>query len=123
MKRQIELSNEAAAALNDQHGAMLAELERHVAAGVHVRGNLVTLDGDEAAVSEAATKVEELAALVDSGHELLPGTVGAVADAVDRETSPAAMLGDVVGRHRSTTVAPPGMSTKKPISSARPVWM
>ncbi|MEI2703552.1 MAG: PhoH family protein [Baekduia sp.] len=119
MKRQIELSNEAAAALNDQHGAMLAELERHVAAGVHVRGNLVTLDGDEAAVSEAATKVEELAALVDSGHELLPGTVGAVADAVDRETSPAAMLGDVVWRHRSTTVAPKSVNQKAYVDAIR----
>ena len=81
MRRQLELSNEAATALSDPNGAIVAELRRHINSQFHLRGNLVTLEGDEDAGAAAAAKVGELAALVDRGHELAPGTVDAVSDA------------------------------------------
>jgi len=119
MRRQLELSNEAATALSDPQGAIVAELRRHINSQFHLRGNLVTLEGDDAAVAAAAAKVGELAALVDGGHELAPGTVDAVSDALDRDHSPAEMLGDVVWRHRTTSVAPKSVNQKAYVDAIR----
>ncbi|HMS71706.1 MAG TPA: PhoH family protein [Baekduia sp.] len=119
MKRQIELSNEAAVALNDTRGEILAELEQISGCDIHVRGNLVTLEGDEAGVSAAAERVAELAALVDQGHELTDATVGVVADAIDTDQSPAAVLSDVVWRHRTTSVAPKSVNQKAYVDAIR----
>ena len=55
MRRQIELSNEVAAAL-DRHRATrsCARSRSHLDCDVYLRGNLVTLDGDAEAVAERA---------------------------------------------------------------------
>ena len=84
MKRQIELSNEAAVALNDTRGEILAELEQISGCDIHVRGNLVTLEGDEAGVSAAAERVAELAALVDQGHELTDASFATIGSELER---------------------------------------
>ncbi len=55
MRRQIELSNEVAAALAGSEDAVLREIEAHVASDVFLRGNIVTLDGDESAAAAEAT--------------------------------------------------------------------
>ena len=47
MKRQIELSNEVAAALAGSQDAVLKEIEQHVDCDVFLRGIVVTLDGSE----------------------------------------------------------------------------
>ena len=65
MRRQLELSNEAAAALSGHADAILRALEGHVDCEVYLRGNLVTLEGDGPAVEAAATVVAELADLAD----------------------------------------------------------
>ena len=46
MRRQIELSNEVAAALSGSGDEILRALEAHVDCDLFLRGNLVTLDGD-----------------------------------------------------------------------------
>src|SRR2546423_556232 len=69
VRRQLELSNEAAAALSGNGDAILRALEGHVECDVYLRGNLVTLEGDENSVDTAATVVTELADLSDQGHE------------------------------------------------------
>jgi len=119
MRRRLEVSNDAAAALSDTHGTVVAELERHSGCSLHLRGNLVTIDGDDAAVAHAATTVEELAALVDAGHEITSGTIDAVTDALDHDTSPAAVLEDVIWRHRGITVAPKSLGQKRYVDAIR----
>jgi phosphate starvation-inducible PhoH-like protein len=119
MRRRLEVSNEAAAALSDPQGTVVKELERHAHCDVHLRGNLVTIDGDEAAVTAAATTVEELAALVDGGHEITPGTIDAVTDALDHDESPSAVLEDVVWRHRTLHVAPKSLNQKRYVDAIR----
>jgi len=84
-----------------------------------MRGNLVTLDGEDAAVAEAATVVAELAELADQGHEIAPGTIRAVTGALDQHESPARILEDVVWRHRSTKVAPKTVNQKRYVDSIR----
>ena len=45
-RRQIELSNDVAAALSGTHDAVLRQLEEHVDCALFLRGNLVTLEGE-----------------------------------------------------------------------------
>ena len=102
MRRQIELSNEVAAALSGARRPVLRALEGHVDCDLFLRGNVVTLDGDAEAVAAAAVVVRELAELIEQGHEIAEGTIAAVTGALDQHESPAEILEDVVWRHRST---------------------
>src|SRR5206468_11206698 len=70
MRRQIELSNEAAAALSGSNDHILRALEGHVDCDLFLRGNLVTLDGDAESVAAAAVVVRELSDLIEQGHEI-----------------------------------------------------
>jgi phosphate starvation-inducible PhoH-like protein len=119
MRRQIELSNEVAVALSGSHDQVLRQLESHVECDLYLRGNLVTLEGDAEAVANAAVMVRELAELIESGHEIAPGTIEAVTDALDQHESPAKVLEDVVWRHRSSKVAPKSVNQKRYVDSIR----
>ncbi|HVW19009.1 MAG TPA: PhoH family protein [Solirubrobacteraceae bacterium] len=119
MRRQVELTNEAAAALTGHGDAILRALEAHVDCDVFLRGNLVTLDGDDEAVAAAAAVVAELAVLADQGHEIAPGTISAVTAALDAHESPARILEDVVWSHRATKVAPKTVNQKRYVDSIR----
>jgi phosphate starvation-inducible PhoH-like protein len=99
MRTQIELSNQAATELAGSGDAVLRALEGHVACDLFLRGNVVTLDGDEEAVNAAAIVVRELADLIEQGHDIAPGTIAAVTGALDQHRSPAEILEDVV-RHK-----------------------
>jgi phosphate starvation-inducible protein PhoH and related proteins len=119
MRRQIELPNEVAAQLAGSNDSILRALEGHVDCNVYLRGNVVTLDGDAEAVASAATVVRELSDLIQQGHEIAPGTISAVTNALDHHESPARVLEDVVWRHRSTRVAPKTINQKRYVDSIR----
>ncbi len=119
MRSQLELSNEAATELAGTGDAVLRTLEGHVACDVYLRGNVVTLDGEEQAVRAAETVVRELAGLIEQGHDIAPGTIAAVTDALDQHRSPAEILEDVVWRHRSKQVAPKTVNQKRYVDSIR----
>ena len=102
MRRQLELSNEVAAALSGSNDQILRALEGHVDCELFLRGNVITLDGEAEAVAAAAVVVRELSDLIEQGHEIAEGTIAAVTDALDQHESPAEVLEDVVWRHRST---------------------
>ncbi|MDP9400860.1 MAG: PhoH family protein [Actinomycetota bacterium] len=119
MRRQIELSNEVAANLSGSGDNVLRALEGHVDCELFLRGNVVTLDGEPEAVEAAATVVRELAELVEQGHEISEGTISAVTGALDQHESPAAILEDVVWRHRSRKVAPKTVNQKRYVDSIR----
>ena len=119
MRRQIELSNQAATELAGSRDAVLRALEGHVACDLWLRGNILTLDGEEEAVDAAATVVRELAELIEQGHEIAPGTIAAVTGALDQKRSPAEILEDVVWKHRSKQVAPKTVNQKRYVDSIR----
>jgi phosphate starvation-inducible protein PhoH and related proteins len=106
MRTQIELDNAAATELAGSGDTILRTLEDHLECAVFLRGNVLTLDGEPEAVEAAGQVVRELSELVAQGHELAPGTVEAVSRALDQHEDPAAILEDVVWRHRATKVAP-----------------
>jgi phosphate starvation-inducible protein PhoH and related proteins len=119
VRSQIELSNEAATELAGSGDAVLRALEGHVECDLYLRGNVVTLDGEPEAVRAGETVVRELAALIEQGHDIAPGTIAAVTGALDQHRSPAEILEDVVWRHRSKQVAPKTVNQKRYVDSIR----
>ncbi len=119
MRRQIELPDEVARELAGTGDSVLRALQGHVDCDVFLRGNMITLDGDEAAVEAATVVVNELAELIEQGHEIGPGTITAVTGALDQQASPAAILDDVVWRHRSRKVAPKTVNQKRYVDAIR----
>ena len=118
-KRTIELDNAVAAELAGTQDVVLRTLESHLDADVFLRGNMLTLEGDDPAVDAAAAVVRELSDLIVQGHEIAPGTVEAVARALDAHESPSEILEDVVWRHRATKVAPKTVNQKRYVDSIR----
>src|SRR5438874_3828264 len=102
VRKQLELDNAVAAELAGSEDAVLRALEGHLDCDVYLRGNVLTLEGDAAAVDSAAAVVRELSDLISQGHQIAPGTIEAVRHALDAHESPARILEDVVWRHRTT---------------------
>ena len=119
MRTQIELDNTAAAELAGSGDKILRTLTEHIDCEVFLRGNLLTLEGEPQAVSAAAAVVRELSELVEQGHELVPGTIEAVTQALDQHEDPGAILEDVIWRHRATKVAPKTVHQKRYVDSIR----
>ena len=119
MRAQLELDNSVAAELAGSKDAILRALEGHLDCDVYLRGNVLTLEGDAAAVESASTVVRELAELVEQGHEMAPDTIEAVTSALNEHESPSRILEDVVWRHRSTKVAPKTVNQKRYVDSIR----
>jgi len=119
VRSRIEVSNTVAAGLAGAHDTMLRTLEEHLECDVFLRGNVVTLEGERAAVETGETVVRELVTLLAEGHEVAPGTIEAVTRALDQQESPARILDDVVWRHRSTRVAPKTLNQKRYVDCIR----
>jgi phosphate starvation-inducible protein PhoH and related proteins len=119
VRRQFELSNDLAAHLAGDQDAMLRALEQRLDARVYLRGNLLTLDGEAPALETGARVIAELGALAPSGHPFDEATLNAVLGVLDSDTTPAAVLDDVIWRHRATRVAPRTIGQKRYVDSIR----
>jgi len=119
VRAQLELSNEVATELAGAHDAIVKSLEGHLEADVFLRGNVVTFEGDRDEVEMAETVVRELSDLIRQGHEVAPGTIEAITEALDRHESPSRILEDVVWRHRSLKVAPKTVNQKRYVDAIR----
>ena len=118
-RRQLELPNEVATELAGPGDTVMKSLEGHLDADVFLRGNVLTIDGDEGDVGMAETVVRELSDLVRQGHEIIPGTIEAITSALDAHESPSRILEDVIWRHRSTKVAPKTVNQKRYVDAIR----
>ena len=116
---QLELPNDIAAELAGPGDLIMKTLEEHLDCEVFLRGNVLTLDGDEGAVEMGRTVVRELTDLVRQGHDIAPGTIEAIAGALDRHESPSRILEDVVWRHRALKVAPKTVNQKRYVDAIR----
>src|SRR5215204_1806886 len=118
-RRQLTLDNTVAAELAGSEDSVLRALRGRLDADLHLRGNVLTLEGEPDDVAAAATVVDEMVELIEHGHDVAPGTIEAVAGALDAEESPAEILDDVVWRHRNTKVAPKTLNQKRYVDSIR----
>jgi phosphate starvation-inducible protein PhoH and related proteins len=118
-RRQLTLDNDVAAELAGSDDSVLRELEERIGCNVFLRGNVLTLDGPEGDVGEAARVVDELVGLIERGHELAPQTIDSVAGAIDAGEDSSRMLEDVVWSHRNTRIFPKTVNQKRYVDSIR----
>jgi len=84
-----------------------------------LRGNRLTIEGEQAEVSEARAVVDELVELVEGGHEIGPGTVDAVIGAIDQAHDVREIFEDVIWRHRGKKIAPKTVNQKHYVDAIR----
>jgi phosphate starvation-inducible protein PhoH and related proteins len=118
-RRQLTLDNQVAAELAGSEDSVLRALEGQLGCKLYLRGNVLTLDGEDGEVRSAETVVEELVELIERGHQIAPGTIDAVTGALAESEDPAAVLEDVIWRHRGTKVAPKTVNQKRYVDSIR----
>ena len=116
MRRQFELDNDLAAALAAAGDAMLLALEQRLDVRAYLRGNLLTLDGEEDAVAGGVRVLDELGALGSPPDE---ATLASVIGLLAGERPPAEVLDDVIWRHRATRVVPRTVGQKRYVDSIR----
>jgi phosphate starvation-inducible protein PhoH and related proteins len=119
VRTQVELSNDVAKELAGPGDAIMKTLEGHLGAEIFLRGNILTLDGDEREVAAAEEVVREVSDLVRQGHEIAPGTIAAITSALDQHESPSRILEDVIWRHRGLKVAPKTVNQKRYVDAIR----
>jgi phosphate starvation-inducible protein PhoH and related proteins len=119
VRTQLELPNEVAAELAGPGDQVMRTLEDHLDCEVYLRGNVLTLDGEEPEVALGESVVREFGDLVRQGHDVSPGTIKAIGEALDRHESPGSILEDVVWRHRSQRIAPKTVNQKRYVDAIR----
>ena len=119
MEETLPVSNEVAAELAGVGDGVLDALRERLRCTIRLRGNVLTLEGNEPQVSEARAVVDELVELVEGGHEIGPDTVGAVVRALDQSGDLREVFDDVVWRHRGKKIAPKTVMQKQYVDAIR----
>src|SRR5512145_1273295 len=106
MQQVLDVSNQVAAELAGVEDGVLDTLRERLDCTIALRGNRLTLGGDDEHVTAARAVVDELVELVDGGHQIGPDTVGAVLNALVQADDLRDVLEDVVWRHRGKNITP-----------------
>jgi phosphate starvation-inducible protein PhoH and related proteins len=115
----LDISNDVAAELAGISDGVLDELRSRLHCTIRLRGNRLTLEGDEPHVAQARAVVDELVELVEGGHEIGPSTVEAVLGALDQAEDIRDVFEDVVWRHRGKKIAPKTVTQKQYVDAIR----
>jgi phosphate starvation-inducible PhoH-like protein len=115
----LSVSNDVAAELAGVGDGVLDALRERLRCTILLRGNRLTIEGEEPHVSEARAVVDELVELVEGGHEIGPGTVDAVLGALDQAEDLREIFEDVVWRHRGKKIAPKTVTQKRYVDAIR----
>src|SRR3954464_7331374 len=119
MQQTLDVSNAVAAELAGISDGVLDALRERLDCTIRLRGNQLTLEGDEPQIIEARAVVDELVELVEGGHEIGPSTVDAVLGALDEAEDIRDVFDDVVWRHRGTKIAPKTVNQKRYVDAIR----
>jgi phosphate starvation-inducible protein PhoH and related proteins len=115
----LDVSNDVAAELASIGDGILDALRDRLKINILLRGNRLTIDGDDARVAQARAVVDELVELVETGQEIGPTTVDAVVKALDQAASVQDVFGDVVWRHRGKQITPKTVTQKRYVDAIR----
>ncbi|HSP74487.1 MAG TPA: hypothetical protein VLN26_19105, partial [Gaiellaceae bacterium] len=113
MQQVMDVSNEVAAELATIGDGVLGALRDRLACTIRLRGNQLTIEGDDEQVAAARAVVDELVELVEGGHEIGASTVDAVVGALDQAEDIRSVFEDVVWRHRGKKIAPKTVTQKQ----------
>jgi phosphate starvation-inducible protein PhoH and related proteins len=115
----FSVSNDVAAELAGIGDGVLDALRDRLHCSILLRGNRLTIEGDEREVAEARAVVDELVELVEGGHDIGPSTVDAVLGALDQAEEIREVFDDVVWRHRGKKIAPKTVMQKRYVDAIR----
>ena len=115
----FSVSNDVAAELAGVGDGVLDALRDRLHCSILLRGNRLTIEGDEREVAEARAVVDELVELVEGGHDIGPSTVDAVLGALDQAEDIREVFDDVVWRHRGKKIAPKTVTQKRYVDAIR----
>ena len=119
MQQVFDVSNDVAAELAAIGDGVLDALRDRLRCTIRLRGNRLTIEGDDDRVNEARAVVDELVELVEGGHEIGPSTVDAVLGALDQVEDVREVFEDVVWRHRGKKIAPKTVTQKRYVDAIR----
>ena len=119
MQEVLSVSNDVAAELATLGDGVLDALRDRLRITILLRGNRLTIEGEDPDVAQARAVVDELAELVEGGHEIGPGTVDAVIAALGQAEDLREVLEDVVWRHRGKTISPKTVNQKRYVDAMR----
>ncbi len=118
-KLTFPVSDALARELGSDRDRLLAAVGDRLGCQVYLRGNELTVEGDDEVVAQARIVVEELGQLVEQGLSVGPQTVEAVTGVLDAQGRPVDVLHDVVWRHRGKKIAPKTFNQKRYVDAIR----
>ena len=119
MQDVLDVSNDVAAELAGVGDGVLDALRDRLGCSILLRGNRLTLEGDERHVAEARAVVDELVELVESGQTIGASSVDTVLNAFDEQHDVRAIFEDVVWSHRGKKIAPKTVTQKRYVDAIR----
>src|ERR1044071_851547 len=119
MQEVLSVSNDVAAELATVGDGVLDALRERLRITLQLRGNRLTIEGDDPNVVQARAVVDELAELVEGGHEIGPSTVDAVLAALDQAEDIRDVFEDVVWRHRGKKISRRAVTQKRSVDAIR----
>ena len=112
VQESLDVSNEVAAELATIGGGALDALRERLGCTVRLRGNHLTLEGDEQHVANARIVIGELVELVEGGHQIGGHTVDAVLGTLEAGQDVRDVFDAVVWRNRGKKIAPKTITQK-----------
>jgi phosphate starvation-inducible protein PhoH and related proteins len=119
MQEVLAVSNDVAAELAGVADGVLDALRDRLDCTIRLRGNQLTIEGDDRKVAEARAVVDELVDLVEGGQEIGASTVDAVLNALDQAEDIRTIFEDVVWSHRGKKVTPKTVTQKRYVDAIR----
>jgi phosphate starvation-inducible PhoH-like protein len=119
MVETLDVSNTVAAELAGISDGVLDALKERLHCSVRLRGNQLTLDGEEGDVAQARAVIDELVELVEGGHQIGSHTVDAVLGTLEAGQDVRDVFDAVVWRHRGKKIAPKTMTQKEYVDAIR----
>jgi phosphate starvation-inducible protein PhoH and related proteins len=119
MQETLSVPNDVAVELAGIGDGVLESLRERLRCTIHLRGNQLTIQGDEEHVDQARTVIDEIVELVEGGHEIGPSTVDAVLGVLDQGADVREVFDEVVWRHRGKKIAPKTVNQKRYVDAIR----
>jgi phosphate starvation-inducible protein PhoH and related proteins len=119
VQQTLDVSNDVAAELASIGDGVLDALRDRLDCTILLRGNRLTIEGDDTHVAEARAVVDELVELVETGQDIGAATVDAVLNAIDQAENVQDVFGDVVWRHRGKQITPKTVTQKRYVDAIR----
>jgi phosphate starvation-inducible protein PhoH and related proteins len=119
LQEVLSVSNDVAAELATIDDGVLGALRDRLGCTVLLRGNRLTLEGEDDRVGEARLVIDELVELVEGGHAIGAGTGDAVLGALDESRDLREVFEDEVWRHRGKKITPKTLNQKRYVDAIR----